>query len=188
MKDTGNDVGLSEDPAELLMGRMRYPSLSIHGIKGAFDQDGTQTIIPHKISGRFSLRLVDPQTPDIIRPLVENFLDAEFAKLKSKNTMDVKFEVGILPWVGEKNHWNFQAADAATRTVHGISLAPDYTREGGSDPIALRIQDRLNVNVLMLPMGRSDDGAHSLSEKIDVSNYRDGTKVFGLYLYELAKL
>jgi Cys-Gly metallodipeptidase DUG1 len=59
--------------------------------------------------------LVDPQTPDIIRPLVENFLDAEFAKLKSKNTMDVKFEVGILPWVGEKNHWNFQAADAATR-------------------------------------------------------------------------
>lgn len=34
------------------MGRMRYPSLSIHGIDGG--REGT--ITPHQISGRFSLR------------------------------------------------------------------------------------------------------------------------------------
>ena len=59
--------------------------------------------------------LVDPQTPSLIEPLVRNFLDAEFAKLNSKNTMDVSYEGGGLPWVGDKDHWNFQAADAATR-------------------------------------------------------------------------
>lgn len=59
--------------------------------------------------------LVDPQTPDIIKPLVRDFLNAEFAKLNSKNTMDVSFEGGGLPWVGDKDHWNFRAADAATQ-------------------------------------------------------------------------
>jgi hypothetical protein len=47
-----DQVELSQDPAKLLMGRMRYPSLSIHGIDGG--REGT--VIPHQISGRFSLR------------------------------------------------------------------------------------------------------------------------------------
>lgn len=131
---------------------------------------------------------MDPQTPEIIEQLVKNFLDAEFAKLKSKNTMNVSYEAGGLPWVGNKDSWNFQAADAATQvrvppsgfcgcppdlpiklspllflffsqTVHGTTLAPDYTREGGSIPLALLLQEELDTNVLLLPMGRSDDGA-----------------------------
>ncbi|KAF9237632.1 CNDP dipeptidase [Melanogaster broomeanus] len=185
-QDTGAAVELSEDPVELLMGRMRYPSLSIHGIKGSFDTDGLQTIIPHQISGRFSLRLVYPQTPDIITPLVADFLRAEFVMLQSKNTMQVVYEGGGLPWLGDRDHWNFKAADDATQAVHGDSLRPDYTREGGSIPVALVFEDTLKTNVLLLPMGRSDDGAHSSREKLDTDNYIKGTKVFGSYLYKLA--
>lgn len=37
--------------------------------------------------------------------------------------------------------------------------APDYTREGGSIPVTLTFADALGVNVLLLPMGRGDDGA-----------------------------
>ena len=36
------------------MGRMRYPSLSIHGIDGG----RVGSIIPRKVTGRFSLRCV----------------------------------------------------------------------------------------------------------------------------------
>lgn len=36
---------------------------------------------------------------------------------------------------------------------------PNYTREGGSIPVTLTIADNLGVNVLLLPMGRADDGA-----------------------------
>ena len=32
-------------------------------------------------------------------------------------------------------------------------------------------------NVILLPMGASDDGAHSQNEKIDIRNYIEGTKV-----------
>lgn len=32
----------------------------------------------------------------------------------------------------------------------------------------------------------SDDGAHSIDEKVDVSNYLEGTKLLGTYLHEVA--
>lgn len=40
------------------MGRMRYPSLSLHGIEGAFYGAGAKTVIPAKVSGKFSIRYV----------------------------------------------------------------------------------------------------------------------------------
>jgi len=40
------------------MGRMRYPSLSLHGIEGAFSGVGAKTVIPAKVSGKFSIRFV----------------------------------------------------------------------------------------------------------------------------------
>lgn len=48
---------------------------------------------------------------------------------------------------------------------------PDYTREGGSIPVTLDFANILNLNVLLLPVGRGDDGAHSTNEKIDTDNY-----------------
>jgi len=41
--------------------------------------------------------------------------------------------------------------------------APDYTREGGSIPVTLTFAEALGVNVLLLPMGRGDDGAQYVS-------------------------
>jgi Cys-Gly metallodipeptidase DUG1 len=76
-------------------------------------------------------------------------------------------------------HYNYRAAHKATEDVYGMT--PDYTREGGkhfftttcsvicllflfrigSIPVTLSFATALNVNVLLLPMGRGDDGAHS---------------------------
>jgi len=184
VKDTGNHVELSEAPDELLMGRMRYPSLSIHGIDGG--REGT--IIPRQVTARFSIRLVEPQTPEKVEALVQDYLYDEFDKLGSRNIFKVNYELGALPWVGDKNDWNFNAANAATEAVYGSALVPNRVREGGTLPLALVFAQQVNKSVLLLPMGKSDDGAHSLSEKIDISNYINGTKLFGAYLYEIAKV
>ena len=40
------------------MGRMRMPSLSLHGIEGAFYGAGAKTVIPASVSGKFSIRCV----------------------------------------------------------------------------------------------------------------------------------
>lgn len=55
-----------EDKTQLLMHRWRYPSLSIHGIEGAFYEPGQKTVIPRKVIGKFSIRIVPNQTPEQI--------------------------------------------------------------------------------------------------------------------------
>ena len=69
--------------------------------------------------------------------------------------------------------------------VYGVD--PDLTREGGSIPVTLTLQEATGVvglpvywlinwlivvcsgkNVILLPMGAADDGAHSQNEKIDI--------------------
>jgi Cys-Gly metallodipeptidase DUG1 len=59
--------------------------------------------------------------------------------------------------VADFNHWNFEAAKKATVAVY--KKTPDLTREGGSIPVTIIFQESLGVNVLLLPMGRGDDGA-----------------------------
>lgn len=41
---------------------------------------------------------------------------------------------------------------------------------------------------MLLPMGRGDDGAHSTNEKLDRSNYIQGTKLLGEYLHQAAAM
>ena len=40
-------------------------------------------------------------------------------------------------------------------------IEPDLTREGGSIPVTLTLQEATEKDVLLLPMGACDDGAHS---------------------------
>jgi len=185
-QSAGAAIALSNDKVAVLMGRMRQPSLSIHGIEGAFSAAGAKTVIPAKVSGKFSIRLVPPQTPENVDPLVIGHLEKAFAALNSKNKLTVEDLHGGKPWVTDHRHWNFEAAKRATKAVY--KQDPDLTREGGSIPVTLTFAESLGVNVLLLPMGRGDDGAHSTNEKLDRSNFIEGTKLLGTYLYELAEV
>ena len=94
------------------------------------------------------------------------------------------------------------------------ACADHFLLPGGSIPVTLSFADALGVNVLLLPMGRGDDGAHSvrsssplssnstmnpadssylflclqINEKLDLSNYIKGTQLLGSYLHEVAAL
>ncbi|KAF9045441.1 hypothetical protein BJ165DRAFT_1477418 [Panaeolus papilionaceus] len=185
-QSAGAAIALSSDKVQVLMGRMREPSLSIHGIEGAFSGAGAKTVIPAKVSGKFSIRLVPPQTPALVDPLVIDHLEKEFAKLETKNTLKIENLHGGKPWVADHRHWNYEAAKRATRAVY--KQDPDLTREGGSIPVTLTFAESLGVNVCLLPMGRGDDGAHSTNEKLDRSNFIEGSKLLGSYLYEIADI
>ncbi|WWC70211.1 uncharacterized protein I206_104161 [Kwoniella pini CBS 10737] len=186
MKDihdaVGGDVTIYNDGVKTLMGRMRNPSLSLHGIEGAFSAPGSKTVIPCQVKGKFSIRLVPNLTVAGVTEKVVEYVKAEFAKLGSKNKLDVYLTHGGEPWL----HYSYRAAHKATEAVYGQT--PDYTREGGSIPVTLDFANILGLNVLLLPVGRGDDGAHSTNEKIDTSNYINGTKLLGSYMYELAAI
>ncbi|KAL8330889.1 hypothetical protein RB593_001711 [Gaeumannomyces tritici] len=157
----GSKTTIFEDKKPTLMARWRYPSLSLHGVEGAFSAPGAKTVIPAK------------------------YVKEQFAKLGSKNTLNVYAQHTGKWWVASPNHWNFTAAAKAVERVWGV--APDFTREGGSIPVTLTFEQATGKNVLLLPMGSSTDGAHSINEKLDKRNYIEGIKLLGAYLHYVAE-
>ncbi len=79
--DGVSDELLHGDKVQLLMGRWRNPSLSLHGIEGAFADKGAKTVIPAKVVGKFSMRLVPDQDPARIEALVRKHIEREFEKV-----------------------------------------------------------------------------------------------------------
>lgn len=54
--------------------------------------------------------------------------------------------------------------------------------------VTLVFEEVTGKNVLLLPLGACDDGAHSQNEKINKGNYIQGSKVLAQYIYQLGKL
>ncbi|KAI8138613.1 hypothetical protein BJV82DRAFT_545569 [Fennellomyces sp. T-0311] len=180
----GSKVNIHDNVRHVLQHRWRHPSLSLHGVEGAFYGPGDKTVVPARVVGKFSIRTVPDMTPEKVTELVLKYVNEEFAKLGSKNTMNIVCSHAGDHWLASPDHWTYVAAAKAVERVYNVK--PDLTREGGSIPITLTFQDALKRNVLLLPMGRGDDGAHSINEKLDRSNYVEGTKLLGTYLYEVA--
>ncbi|ESP04108.1 hypothetical protein LOTGIDRAFT_224093 [Lottia gigantea] len=185
-KDIGAKKLIHASKEDALMHRWRYPSLSLHGIEGAFDGSGAKTVIPRKVIGKFSIRLVPHQEPEKIKELVQKHVDTIHSLGGSPNTIKLTMGHGGRPWVSDFNDPNYLAGRNAMKTVFGVE--PDLTREGGSIPVTLTFQEATGKNVMLLPVGACDDGAHSQNEKIDKINYINGIKLMGAYMSELAKL
>ncbi|VDM74904.1 unnamed protein product [Strongylus vulgaris] len=187
MEDYRKDIAahglLKSTKEEVLMSRWRNPSLSLHGIEGAFASAGAKTIIPCKVIGKFSIRIVPNMTPEIVDKLVLDYLNDLWAKRGSPNRFKATAHHSGMPWVGDYKDDNFRAGVRATKRVYGVE--PDYTREGGSIPITLAFQDLTGKSVMLLPIGAGDDMPHSQNEKMNRSNYIQGTKLMAAYLLEL---
>ena len=151
-----------------------------------FSAPGAKTVIPRKVIGKFSLRLVPHQEPGDIEKLVVDYVTGLHKSRGSPNSCNVSMGHGGRPWVSDFNDPNYIAARKAIKIVHNVD--PDLTREGGSIPVTLTFQEATGKNVILLPMGAADDGAHSQNEKLNKFNYMQGMKMFGAYLDELGKL
>mmetsp|Transcript_29046 Transcript_29046/g.89846 ORF Transcript_29046/g.89846 Transcript_29046/m.89846 type:complete len:267 (-) Transcript_29046:2-802(-) len=186
-----SDVGgaaLERDTKEqLLMGRWRWPTLSIHGIEGAFSDAGAKTVLPRRVSGKFSIRLVPDMQPATTEKLVKDYLEAQWRDVVgSKYSLDVSMIHGGPAWVSRPEHPNYVAAARAVEKVYG--KPPDLTREGGSIPVANWLEDATGITVLLLPTSASNDGAHAQNEKWDKRNLVNAVKVLATYLHEISRL
>lgn len=154
------------------MHRWRYPSLSLHGIEGAFSDPGSKTVIPRKVIGKFSIRIVPDMTPDEVEKKVKDHFSKHWAARGSPNVLKAEMGHGGKAWTENPDHPHYVAARKATKLVYQVD--PDLSREGGSIPVTLTFQEVTGKNVLLLPVGCGDDGAHSQNEKLDVRNYIQG--------------
>nr|AAH55979.1 Darmin protein [Xenopus laevis]AAN86572.1 glutamate carboxypeptidase [Xenopus laevis] len=182
--DTGVKQFLHDTKEDLLMHRWRYPSLSIHGIEGAFSGTGTKTVIPAKVIGKFSIRQVPNMEPSVVNKQVTDYLEAKFSERKSPNKIKVTMVIGAKPWLADMNEPQYLAARRAVKRV--FNLEADMIRAGGTIPIAKTLEDVLGKSVMLLGIGGPDDAPHGQNEKISKYNYIEGTKLYASYLQELS--
>jgi nonspecific dipeptidase len=108
-------------------------------VRGAFDGAGAKTVIPRKVIGKFSIRIVPDQDPLEIERLVVTYLEEKFKQRNSPNKLKyVLFKAlfekktmklllksksliikrvfmnhGAKAWVADFNHPHYQAAKNA---------------------------------------------------------------------------
>ncbi|OQR72386.1 cytosolic non-specific dipeptidase-like [Tropilaelaps mercedesae] len=186
LKDAGLHGLVYETKDEFLKARWRYPSLSIHGIEGAHFGTGTKSIIPKRVVGKFSIRVVPNQNLQKICTLVRDYISKLWKRRQSPNRLQFHNYTGCPYLLSSLDNPNLQAGARAIKKVFGIN--PDYIREGGSIPVALTIEEMTHKTVLLLPLGQSDDAAHSANEKISKRNYIMGSKLLASYIDEISKV
>ena len=108
------------------MARWRFPSLSLHGIQGAFHEPGSKTVIPRKVVGKFSIRIVPDQTPDQVEKCVVDYLNKKWAERGSSNKLSMSMGHGGRAWMSDPDQPNYMAGRRATKMVYGVE--PDLTR------------------------------------------------------------
>ncbi|NWV36429.1 CNDP1 dipeptidase, partial [Grantiella picta] len=171
---------------EILLHLWHYPSLSIHGIEGAFHEPGIKTVIPAKVIGKFSIHQVPHMDLLVVKQQVVEHLEGVFSKRNSPNKLKVSMPLGAKPWLADVNDLLYKAARGAIKTVFGED--PDFIRDGSTIPVARMFQTITQKSVMMLPIGAADDGEHSQNEKISRHNYIEGAKLFAVFFLEISKL
>ncbi|CAH8845701.1 unnamed protein product [Trichobilharzia szidati] len=172
------------DKVDILRRRWCLPSLSIHGIEHSFDKPGAPTLIPRKVMGKFSIRIVPDQPPKLIASKVSNYLRTVHQLRGSSNRLDIKVFRDGRPFLGDHTSPNYVAAYRAIQKVWKVP--PDLTRDGATIPAALALEESTRRDVVLIPMGQSLDYQHEGNERLSIENYINGMKVFAAYFYELA--
>ncbi|PWA02408.1 hypothetical protein BB558_001453 [Smittium angustum] len=182
----GGDYLMQKDVVQSLMHRGRYPSLTIHGVEGAFYDSGSKTVIPASVKGKFSIRSVPYMDPATIKKITVEYIEKEFRKLNSKCKLEVVTMRQGMWWYSSPNLRINVAVTKSMKRVYGTE--PEYVRGGGSVPITMIFEEQLKSDVLLLPMGTYADGAHSTNEKLDKYNFIEGIKHFSALIHELSVL
>ncbi|KAL4962794.1 CNDP dipeptidase [Aspergillus stella-maris] len=185
----GGEIGgrsLHKGKADMLIARWRMPSLTIHRIENAKPSASATTSIPADLIGKFSIRSVPNMQVTTVDQLPRRHIATQFENLGSQNSLSLECAHQSDWFFEDTDHWNYQAARNATEEVWGV--APDLACEGGSIPVALDLKQVFGKSVLLLPVGRPSDSAHSINKKLDRVNYFNATKLYAAYLEELAHL
>ncbi|XP_051879929.1 cytosolic non-specific dipeptidase-like [Pristis pectinata] len=175
-----------ETKEDLLLHRWRFPSLSIHGIEGAFSGPGAKTVIPAKVIGKFSIRLVPDMDPNKVNRQVATYLSQVFAERRSPNKLRITLNNGSKAWVADVTDKQYVAGRRAISRVFGVEA--ELIRGGGTIPIVRMFQQTMQKSVMMLPIGGAGDAIHSQDESISRDNYINGTKLLAAYLAEISQL
>ncbi|MGQ9749774.1 dipeptidase [Desulfosoma sp.] len=157
------------------------PTLDVNGIWGGFSGEGAKTVIPAKAGAKVSMRLVPHQKPQEIAEVFTRYVKDLCPK---EVRLEVKALHGAEPVLMSRDLPQVQAAARAIET--GFGVAPVFIREGGSIPIVNLFKELLGLEaILLMGLGRPDDGAHAPNERFALRDFKNGIRSVAALLFEM---
>ncbi|MEM6456677.1 MAG: dipeptidase, partial [Acidobacteriota bacterium] len=146
------------------------PTCDVNGIFGGYAGEGAKTVLPSWCGAKVSMRLVPNQDPDDI---AKRFTEHVQAVAPPGVTVEVTALHGGHPVLLDASG---PLVDAALAGMTEEWQRPVRVREGGSIPIVSTFHAVLDVPILLIGFGLSDDRLHSPNEKFNLSNYYGGIR------------
>lgn len=192
-----------------LMARWREPNLTIHRYKVSGPEG---SLVSSHASASISFRLVPGQEIEDVIVSFTEFLNIEFKKMESKNSVSITIDNRAEPWLGNTSNAIFQTLEEAMKEIWGPLLAdsgdsdatgsqeaakgeispeptkpkgPLYIREGGSIPAIRFLEKEFGAPAAHLPCGQASDAAHLANERMRVTNLLKSREIFGLVFKRL---
>ncbi|KAH7127147.1 beta-Ala-His dipeptidase, partial [Dendryphion nanum] len=113
-------LGDPEELAQSLMRRWREASLTIHRFQTSGPDNST--IIPRLAKAALSIRLVPNQEASYVAHSMVQYLESEFQRLDSKNSLQVTIDHQAEPWLGDYTNEIFKTLESAIMAVWGPTL------------------------------------------------------------------
>ncbi len=158
-----------KDKVALIRKLLYTSTLNINGIWGGYIEEGTKTLLPHKVTAKVDIRLVPNQKREKMLPLVRAYLD-------KKGYKDVKIRILEEGYNWSKVSVKEPAVQAMIKTCRTFGFEPEvWPHLAGSAPFYL-FGEVLKVPYVMGALGHGAR-AHSPDEYIV---YEGNTKVQGL--------
>lgn len=157
------------------------PSLSICGITGGYQGEGTKAVIPARATAKLNFRLVPDQDPVEIEERVRRHL----ARLTPPTVRSrVVTNLRARPAEIDRRHPAVRAAAIAYR--RGFGAAPVFLRSGGSIPVVNMFQEVLGIPTALMGFALPDDRIHAPNERFFLPNFERGIATCLAYLEEMA--
>jgi acetylornithine deacetylase/succinyl-diaminopimelate desuccinylase-like protein len=183
LADAGSERAWGERGFSLYERTTIRPSLSITGLTGGYQGEGSKAVIPARASAKLNFRLVPEQDPAEIEALVRRHL----ARLTPPTVRSrVVTHLRARPAEIDRRHPAVRAAAMAYR--RGFGAAPVFLRSGGSIPVVDLFQEVLGIPTALMGFALPDDRIHAPNERFYLPNFERGIATCLAFLEEVAAI
>ena len=156
------------------------PSLSITGLSGGYQGEGTKSIIPPLARAKLSFRLAPGQQPQTVEQQLRAYL-ARHTPPQVRATLTAQLHAP--PYEVAPSHPAMRAA--ARAYAAGFGRAPVLQRSGGTIPVAGLLEEALGLKTVLMGFGLPDDHKHGPDEFLYLPNFWRGIQTSVAFMQEL---
>lgn len=162
--------------------RWARPTLDVNGLGGGFMGEGASTVIPARVFGKVSMRIVPDQDPAKISKAFEKAVMAAAPPGIKVEILDHSAAPAYVAAMGTPG------MNAAAKAMEkGFGKAPVFIREGGTLPILPLFKKVLGADSIMMGLCMPDCNAHGPNEYFGLDDFHKGARASAYFVDELAR-